>query len=403
MLSSLAEELIRLFEEIKTLASDPKTHAPLSYKIQLELVEHISRAEKRIWDLRRRLGIIKSEHPKHRKDRQRSLALKQRRSQLNQEIEDAQGVISILRDIGDSIAFIHIDRWDIRPFLSRPHAGFISGKSGLQAELRVLNALSEMGESALLNDITNCLRVGDVTVFRGGGMLPIEVKSSEAGKESARAQRQQAAGEKIMRFLAEDKATGLYREGETIYRVASHSEPTDHATKLNQILKAYVGGWVRDEVEPGLHYVVADEPNDLAKMGNFAPDRKLRGYMVNQLKKQELGHYPFPLSFRDPVQLLRFYRGEYVIFVIFDLGVIEDALHKEGFILEKTSQEARSLLISRIDGSPIYEVTEEFIFLRFVGEFLTLEWFIAELIHRCREVEKIKINEETGLVEWPEE
>jgi hypothetical protein len=127
-----AKNLLRLFEEIKTLASDPKAHAPLSYKIQEELVDRISRAEKRIWELRRRLGIIKKGLPKHRKDRQRGLMLKQRRSQLNQEIEGAQDFISILRDIGDSIAFIHVNRWDIRPFLSRPHAGFISASQAFR-------------------------------------------------------------------------------------------------------------------------------------------------------------------------------------------------------------------------------------------------------------------------------
>jgi hypothetical protein len=402
MLMHSAEELLRLFERIKILASKPNANVPLSYEIQQELVERISRAEKRIRDLRRRLGIIRKWLATHREDRQRIQSLKPRQSQLVHEIDGARDFISTLRDVGDSIAFIYTDRWDIKPFLSRPHAGFISGKAGLEGELRLLRILFDQGENALLNDITNCMRVGDITLFLEGEMVPIEVKSSEAGKASARAKRQMAAGNQIMRFLAEDRATGLYRPGETVYRVASHSEPTDHTALLDQMLKAYVGGWVREQVEPGLHYIIADDPEDLAEKGNFAPDRRLRGYMVNQFKKGAFGHYPFPLSFRDPATLLRFYLGEFVIFVVFDLGVIEDGLREKGFMLETPAKESRSLHIRRIGGPALFEVTEQFIW-RFVGEFLTLAWFIAELIHGCHGAERVKFNEETGFAEWPEE
>jgi hypothetical protein len=321
---------------------------------------------------------------------------------LKQEIEDRRAFLSMLLDIGDSIAFIYVDRWDIQPFLSRPHAGFISGKAGLEGELRLLRILFENGEKALLNDITHCLRVGDITLFRDGDIIPIEVKSSEAGKASARAKRQQASGEKIMRFLVDDRATGLYHPGETVYRVASHSEPTDHSSELDRILNAYKGGWVREEVEPGLHYIVTNDPEDLFKRGNFAPDRKLRGYMINEFKKRPRGHYPFPLSFRTPSQLLRFYRGEFVIFVVFDLGVVADALHEKGFLLDLSEEDSRSLHIHPIQGTTALKVAEQFV-RRFAGEFLTLRWFIAELIHMAADVERIRINKETGLAEWPEE
>jgi hypothetical protein len=368
------DALLQLLRKVKMLAENA-TNIPLSYEIQQEIVDLLLGAEKRMRDLRRRLKFIRNWNASHRHDRERRSCLKSCHAQLLEGTDDVGKFISILRDVGDSLAFIYLNRWDIRPFLSRPHAGHISGKAGLQAELRLLRILFENGQNALLNDITNCMRVGDITLFLDAGFVPIEVKSSEAGKASERAKRQLAAGERIMQFLAEDRVTGLYHAGETVYRVASHSEPTDHTGKLDQILRSYNGGWVREEVEPGLHYIVVDDPDDLASKGNFAPDRKLRGYMVNEFKQGSFGHYPFPLSFRDPIRLLRFYGGAFIIFVVFDLGVIDDALRNEGFEIDTNNQESRSLRIRRITGEPLYEVTEQFIW-RFVGELLTLEWFI---------------------------
>src|SRR5262249_37982717 len=183
---------------------------------------------------------------------------------------------------------------------------------------------------------------------------------------TARAKRQKEAGDRIVRYLDEDIATGVYRPNETMYRVANHAEPPDHTEKLNQMLGALDGGWLREEVEPGLHYIVSDniseDPEhlmkDLLKNFSFAPHRPIRVYAINELKKADYGYYPFPLTIRDPKMLLRFYRGEYIIFVAFDLEVIEEALHKEGFTME-TPEISSDIRVHRINGPWVLRVTEE--------------------------------------------
>ncbi|MEU5525174.1 hypothetical protein ABZ759_32250 [Streptomyces sp. NPDC047860] len=75
-----------------------------------------------------------------------------------------------LRSIGDALA------WRVfgfhRPFIlalcRNDSPGPMYGKAGLQAELeRVERAFKEDGAFALMHDLTNCLRIGDVTVWDG--------------------------------------------------------------------------------------------------------------------------------------------------------------------------------------------------------------------------------------------
>ncbi|GGR81773.1 hypothetical protein Snoj_39200 [Streptomyces nojiriensis] len=82
-----------------------------------------------------------------------------------------------LRSIGDALAWRAFSCY--RPFilaLSRNDSpGLMYGKKGLPAELeRVEQAWKEDGAFALLHDLTNCLRIGDVTVFNDMGPLQTE-------------------------------------------------------------------------------------------------------------------------------------------------------------------------------------------------------------------------------------
>ena len=55
----------------------------------------------------------------------------------------------------------------------------MAGKLGLAAErARVEQARREYGQFALMHDLTNCLRIGDITVFTDEGPVQIEVKTN---------------------------------------------------------------------------------------------------------------------------------------------------------------------------------------------------------------------------------
>lgn len=87
-----------------------------------------------------------------------------------------------LRSVGDALA------WRVSGFNRRyviavscnPSAGPMSGKAGLPYELGTVEEIwKEHGQFALLHDLTNCLRIGDVSEFTSDGrILLAEVKKS---------------------------------------------------------------------------------------------------------------------------------------------------------------------------------------------------------------------------------
>ncbi|WP_340375946.1 hypothetical protein U5640_12765 [Streptomyces sp. SS7] len=107
-----------------------------------------------------------------------------------------------LRSVGDALA------WRVfgfhRPFIlalcRNDSPGLMYGKAGLQAEReRVERAFKEDGAFALLHDVTNCLRIGDITVW--DGMHPPrteEIKTNPNNTKSAQLRRINQAREAVL-------------------------------------------------------------------------------------------------------------------------------------------------------------------------------------------------------------
>jgi len=86
-----------------------------------------------------------------------------------------------LRAVGDGLAWrvSGYDRRYIIALSSNESPGPIVGKAGLPAELGAAVEMRNRGSLGLLHDITNCLRIGDVTEFTPGEpKLLYEIKSS---------------------------------------------------------------------------------------------------------------------------------------------------------------------------------------------------------------------------------
>jgi hypothetical protein len=97
--------------------------------------------------------------------RDEASALKVRLKQNASRKDDYDTILLVLRDIGDAVAFTYIDKWDIKPLcLAKEPAGFISGKEGLRLELNIFRYLKSKNKICILNDITNSIRHGDITV-----------------------------------------------------------------------------------------------------------------------------------------------------------------------------------------------------------------------------------------------
>ena len=101
-------------------------------------------------------------------------------------------MVDRVRSIGDGVAWrvLDYDRVNLRLLSEHQPISVPQVDSGLRTELEELLRLGEEGGRIILNSITNCLRVGDLTVYRPdtGEVRVVEVKSG--GKTTARTRRQ---------------------------------------------------------------------------------------------------------------------------------------------------------------------------------------------------------------------
>jgi hypothetical protein len=105
------------------------------------------------------------------------------------------------RCVGDALAWrvFGFQRKYIIALLQNAPPGVMAGKEGLAAERdRVRQAWHDDGRFALQHDLTNCLRIGDITVFGNDGSHQIiEVKSNPHRRSPAQARRIKAAEEAL--------------------------------------------------------------------------------------------------------------------------------------------------------------------------------------------------------------
>jgi hypothetical protein len=100
------------------------------------------------------------------------------------------------RCIGDALAWrvFGFQRKEVIARSQNQPVGPMANKSGLRAELEALEQARADGKFAILHDLTNCLRIGDVTVFgEDGTPRTTEVKSDPKRRSPAQNRRIRAA------------------------------------------------------------------------------------------------------------------------------------------------------------------------------------------------------------------
>ncbi len=106
-----------------------------------------------------------------------------------------------LRAVGDGLAWrvSGYDRRYVIALSSNAATGTMAGNSGLPRELGAAAAMRATGSFGLLHDLTNCLRIGDISEFRpDGSKLLYEIKSSPNAKTGPQRRRMEAAVEAVM-------------------------------------------------------------------------------------------------------------------------------------------------------------------------------------------------------------
>ena len=373
-----------LIAKLHRLQRAPQVERLLALQIQEELLDRNRRAERRVRLSRAKVSALKDRLKARGHDREMVRSVRAQIATIEAQADNARRWIETLRSLGDSIAYIHADRFDLKPLAFRPSPGFLTGKRGARLERKMVRAVFEMGAVAVLNDLTHTLRHGDLTVFRPDGkFMLIEAKSGRGGQR-ARTERQLAAARGVTGYLESDErhdASGAW------YRIDAPAQVSDHGPRAAQMAARLAsGGWVHEEVEHGLHYVLIDcavEETGIAEAFTPLAGRRLMGIPVNQIKRERLGYTPFALTLGDADVAARFYAGDFVMNVFVDLDVVTASLADRGFAMEVTDDPNHPWRIVKLGPPEGSMEGTSYVSFHLIGrlgaEFVTLGWLLATI------------------------
>jgi hypothetical protein len=253
-------------------------------------------------------------------------------------------LLSVWRIFGDGIAFLYLDKWAIKPLLYNIHdpntkdsAGSILGKPGLANELKVLRGFIEKGVPALLNDLTNCIRHGDICILTSNDPMLIEVKSSS--NTNARTDRQLQSIQSIHDYHRTDQAKNV-RGTPHLHRVALSRGETHYRHLFDKgISTAMKEGHYFAEPEAGMRFVCTTTGAKKVLDKVFADFTPSTAFFLNQLKNDnDWGvYFPYVLSIRSLENLYAFLDGQVYLTVLYDFTALGKAARRRSLALTLTS------------------------------------------------------------------
>jgi hypothetical protein len=227
MLGYRRRSFVRAHTLLQTLRADLDDMATLK-GLQILLLREIIRAEENIRELKNELGTTGASA---------NGPAPKRCSYLENRIEGFRTCAYIWRCFGDAIAFLYMDKFALKQALystesiaAKQDAGFIAGKVGLANEIAVLDELLNQRVPALLVDLTNTIRHGDICLMGKSDPYLIEVKASK--NLDRRGKKQKRSLQKLRAFYETDRASGLRGFAE-VRRRANETPERTYVDQLN--------------------------------------------------------------------------------------------------------------------------------------------------------------------------
>jgi len=294
---------------------------------------------------------------------------------LQNEIYANELVIRYLKDIFDGIAWrlLEYNRAILYCLSDKPESGPVKQGIGLQKELEFwIEQFAYGNKRAILNDLTNVIRVGDVTIFNEDGNVEfVEIKSGKnpRGKKwKSRLERQKAHMEETIKFIN----TGIGTlDGQPIVVKYIPIEPQNNFDVLQKVLKA--------SNESGFSHIVIEDYMviECVDFASKVKSKEIINYFDSKVhpiwkKWEEDGDYIYPLaSHNDRLDFSRnlapisiwpleadlcaeIMMKRYMISTTFNISAFQRKLAKEGWIVDKTKfdiTEERKL--ESLDGNSI--------------------------------------------------
>jgi hypothetical protein len=367
---------------LQALRADPEDLARLRQLQQL-LLHEIIRAEEKIRELKTELKLI----------RQTANKLNERRSSyLKNRIEGYRQCTYVWRCFGDAIAFLYVDKFALKHcFYSTENtnvkqaAGFIAGKEGLANELMQLEFALHHNVPALLVDLTNTIRHGDICLMGASDPYLIEVKTSK--KLDHRGKKQKRSLEKLHSFYETDKSDGLRGVPEVRRRASGMPERT-HVNQINEcIIEAQKDGFAVRQPEDGLHYIVMTQNAPRAdQVVSSLALKEPWAFFLNQAKSDRswAPYLPFILTIEDKHHLWDFIRGALIIVVMVEVGRLCQIAIEHGYDVKFDRNDAEYPLRVGIPPADGMAGISAHILARIGMEFVSPEWLVLSSIETIR-------------------
>jgi len=385
MIGYYRKAIIDLKSQINELSKDMSNHELLLH-IQLSLLKGILNAERKITALKTERKSLIVKRIRRGLSRRSSQALKYRISALDRRITQYQWLRYLYRSFGDAIAFLYLDKWSIKPLLYddstaavKQESGHLTAKQGLPAELGLILDAKRHKVPALLTDLTNSIRYGDVCLL--GGSVPelLEVKSSH--NRNRRTTRQLSRLANVQSYLKNDEGYNV-RGAAFCQRVNIRTPERNYVDQLNlSIGEALKTGHAIARPEPGLHFLVQTPGAHLDYGEAFEHLISPVPFFLNEYKNKEwwMSYYPFTLTIRNPEHLYLFVKGDLFILVIVDVGELIKLAARRQLTLTPLDD---PVMAFQIEGAPGY-LKEPFLlkfsqhfFTRIALECLSLDWVL---------------------------
>ncbi|MBY2988664.1 hypothetical protein [Rhizobium leguminosarum] len=349
-------------------------------KLNMALLKEILRDEAHILQQRATLQDLKRRLKKERPTREEARQLRKKIDKAGARIAAYFDQIFVWKSIGDGLAYAYISSFNIKHVFfdttsmdPKPDPGFISGKAGLDNEKLFLLSAIRHGVPAVLCDITNVLRFGDICLLGASDPYPIEVKSRK--QLNQRGQRQADKLEKLHKFLAEDYAAD-FRGSPEVRRSELAVPVRDHLDVLNDCIRsAKEDGYSLVCPEPGLTYWAIYQPGPLPPLDELAAEQPV--VVILNLDKTDRNwapYLPFVNSIRDPAAVLDFLTDKLTIVVAIELAVLCDKLTMPGWSVSFLEHHDLAILFEDPQSGARWAVSRQF-FGRLAFEFLSVEWF----------------------------
>lgn len=386
--------IIDLKDDLLALAQDT-SNLSLLLSLQFKLIKKTIRQECLIKRLKKRSSQLRAEKRKGGRDKSQSKEIKEKIKLIEMYLDNVRFNIYILKMFGDGIAFLYIDKFDVKhlyynvvDYNPKELAGRLGGKEGLKEEWALVKDACKNDVPALLNDLTMSVRHGDVCLLGSSPPAIIEVKSS--ANKNNRVERQRKNIEQLSSFFHEDKAEN-FRNLPLVHRMEVCIPEVTYVDEMNLVLeRCNEQGSSSHMVENGCFIIairqgkIEDELNKLS-----LKSKEILPIFLNEQKNNMDWSplTPFTLSIKDSVDLYDFIIGDLTVLCIIDFLCYKEIAMNEGFELVLNLSGDYALIFKEFGSEVIWGVSRQ-VLLRVPLEMVSLAWIVKENIQRYRELVK---------------